>query len=346
MNKVKKVYVFLVVVFTCLSGIFFYLASSFKIERKLFYEEKGNIDYKVYLKENEYFDEKYLGKDRKYIASLIDYLDIFYKYEFKTNYSMDYKCNYYLLVSSLVKEKNDTGKVIYEKEKYLLENKTKEFKNSKNINLDEKVTINYDEYSKIINDFISKYKLTGTSNTLNLSLCISLEGQSEGFENLVVDKSFLNMSFPLTDQTVDIDVDYKEIDNTGVKREVSNNILFNIIFWCLAGIFALLDILFINLILKSYLKMKKEVSSYEKSKRKIMYQYNRAIAKVDNVIDVKYYGIMEVENFIDLINIRDCLEKPILFMELEKGKLSWFVIIDDKIMYRFVLNEKNSDNII
>ena len=36
------------------------------------YTEKGTIDYKVQYKENEFFDEVWIGKDQTYISSLIE----------------------------------------------------------------------------------------------------------------------------------------------------------------------------------------------------------------------------------------------------------------------------------
>ena len=36
------------------------------------YTEGGSIDYNVFLKPNEFFEESYLGKDQSYVASIID----------------------------------------------------------------------------------------------------------------------------------------------------------------------------------------------------------------------------------------------------------------------------------
>ena len=49
--------------------------------RNISYNEEGSrVNYKVYLKENDYFSNKYLGEGETYIASLIDYINIKYKY--------------------------------------------------------------------------------------------------------------------------------------------------------------------------------------------------------------------------------------------------------------------------
>jgi len=45
-------------------------------------KESSNLDYKVYLKENDFYDTPYLTKDMAYIASLIDTINIDFNYLF------------------------------------------------------------------------------------------------------------------------------------------------------------------------------------------------------------------------------------------------------------------------
>ena len=46
------------------------------------YKEAGNpIDYKVYLKKNNFFETDYLDEGVTYISSLIDYIDVDFKYK-------------------------------------------------------------------------------------------------------------------------------------------------------------------------------------------------------------------------------------------------------------------------
>ena len=45
------------------------------------YRESGSIDYNVFLKENEFYAEEYLGKNQSYVASLIDKIITDFSYE-------------------------------------------------------------------------------------------------------------------------------------------------------------------------------------------------------------------------------------------------------------------------
>ena len=62
------------------------------------YDESGAVDYKVYLFENDFFEEEYLGKDQAYVASLIDDVKADFQYtldmdadnvEYKYSYRVD-----------------------------------------------------------------------------------------------------------------------------------------------------------------------------------------------------------------------------------------------------------------
>ena len=65
---------------TLLSTLFFYKSITIQKEKNIFYEEYGSPDYKVYLKDNIYYEENYLEKDMSYIANIIDYISIDYNY--------------------------------------------------------------------------------------------------------------------------------------------------------------------------------------------------------------------------------------------------------------------------
>ena len=62
------------------------------------YTEGGSIDYNVFLKENEFFEDSYLGKDQSYVASLIDRIMANFNYEMDiddddVNYRYSYRIN-------------------------------------------------------------------------------------------------------------------------------------------------------------------------------------------------------------------------------------------------------------
>lgn len=343
MKKVKKLNIVLAVCATAISLFFLYLGSVFKIENKLSYSEEGNVDYKVYLKSNNDFDTPYLGKGRKYIASLIDHINIDYNYRFKGDKEMNYTCKYYIVALASVKDGGTDGKLLYEKEKYLLSDKTKSV-SGKEIALAESIDLDYGEYNKIIEDFTSKYSLSGNNSTLNLSMKIELTANGGGFSSPISDTSSLELSVPLTDKTVAVDVAYKEIDEKKEKIEVSPNKMMNIVFFIIGLAFATYAAAMIWALIKHYLKVKSEQSLYDKRKKDILSHYGRVISNVDEIKDISSLSFIDVDDFVDLINIRDCLDKPILFSEADGDReMAWFVVVDNDNAYRYILDGQEGE---
>ena len=74
----RRVLLYFIIVVGCLVLAVSFLAKSFSTDSKEHITSKENsyIDYKVYLKKNDFYEEKYLDKDMIYVASLIKRIDI------------------------------------------------------------------------------------------------------------------------------------------------------------------------------------------------------------------------------------------------------------------------------
>lgn len=322
------------------SGLFMSFGMIYKNERKLHYSEHGDADYKVYLKPNHYFTEEYLGKGRKYIANLIDHIDVNYHYDFKGNKPMNYTCKYGITAYSKVTDNANDKKIIYDNSKCLMEEKTVNFENSSNVEINQPISINYDEYSSTIRDFIEDYKLSTSNSTLSLILSISLEGKSEGFENLILDKSFITLNIPLKNEAIEMEISNQEIDNEGDKTEVSSNKIINWLCYILSVLFLLPALYFMYVFISNFIKNIKQLSYYEEMKKKILYRYNRVISEVLEVPIFNNCIVIDMKDFDDLVNARDCTEKPILFKEINKDSEGLFLVADREIVYRYVLKNK------
>ena len=90
MKKTKKksyylknnVLIVLFISFIILSFLCFKKSIIIQKEQNVFYAEVGTPNYKIYLKDNNYYKQDYLDKDMSYISNLIDYVSINYDYKF------------------------------------------------------------------------------------------------------------------------------------------------------------------------------------------------------------------------------------------------------------------------
>ena len=64
----------IIMFFMCFVFGIYFLINSYKYKEptKSFYEEKSNIDYKVFLNENKFYESEYLDKDMLYVSLLIN----------------------------------------------------------------------------------------------------------------------------------------------------------------------------------------------------------------------------------------------------------------------------------
>ena len=87
------------------------------------YDEDSIIDYKVLLKENDFFDDSYLGSNSQYIASLIDYINASFEYNLALNEKdVDFKYSYRIEADVNVTHK-DVSQPLYNKTVELLKEK-------------------------------------------------------------------------------------------------------------------------------------------------------------------------------------------------------------------------------
>ena len=141
-----------VIVISCLliAGILllcFYFISGNK--RVMTYKESSDIDYKVMLKDNEFYEDNYLDKDKGYIASIIDSI-LITNYNYKVDFSedVDYDYSYKVVAEIDVKDqKNDNN--IYHFSEVLSEKKNSKDRGDIDITISD-LSVNFPKYNNII----------------------------------------------------------------------------------------------------------------------------------------------------------------------------------------------------
>ena len=77
------------------------------------YNELGKVsDYKVYLKPNDQYSEKYLGSGMEYVSSFINTINPTYKYEFHSTENMEFSYTYRIDAELLVYKTDDNTPLI------------------------------------------------------------------------------------------------------------------------------------------------------------------------------------------------------------------------------------------
>ena len=110
---------------------FFIIYANQKKDHYVSYSEKSNIDYNVFLKDNDFFENDYLIKDKEYIASLIEYIDAEFDYELSLDEdNVSYRYFYRIEADVDVVRKN-SGKSLYSTTETLLDEVEESTSNTK-----------------------------------------------------------------------------------------------------------------------------------------------------------------------------------------------------------------------
>ena len=88
------------------------------------YAETGNIDYKIYLKDNNYYDTSYLEKGMQYVASLIKTINVKFDYQIHSEEELDAETKYKVVSELQITERDTPSKVLYTKTNDLISEKT------------------------------------------------------------------------------------------------------------------------------------------------------------------------------------------------------------------------------
>lgn len=309
-----------------------------KNNNSISYNEVGKVDYKVYLKENSYYNEKFLPKGMKYIANLINTVNVDFKYEMHSTEELDYNYIYKITANLVITDKNDKTKILYEKPSVLLEETTKKTTDN-NFTIREDIDIDYDEYNDYVNAFKKDYALTVDSN-LVLTLDVKTNGKYQTTKDLDTANQ-LQISIPMSEQTIDITMDSKELNEKGVisnqaKIKVNNMILL------IAGItLGIISLVMLIIAIYLYIVTRKKKDLYHTTINKYLKEFDRVIvtSKQPNVDERLFDEIIRVMTMEELLDVHDMTKEPIIYYEVIPNEKSYFIVIHNRLLYKLTITK-------
>jgi len=345
-NNTEKVPFVLKIGFCIMFVLFLFslLCITYKKEYKLKYDENSTLDYKVYLKNNNFYTEKYLGMNNAYIASLVDYIDINMNYNFSTK--EDIKLNYDYKILATINVKNGNGKNIFKKDEILYESNKRDVSNENIFNIKENVKINYDKYNNLVREFIDEYKLSGVQAILDVKLLVNVGGESFVYDKNTSNKSAILLSVPLANDTTEFTINYNLSNESDVILQHSEALITNKILLGLIIILAICDVIGMILTIVIIIKRRSAQARYDIELKRIKKTYGDYMCetnltqKREDMEKTTSMKIISVKNFNGIVDAADKINKPILFHE-EDNKSSVFYIYDEKVCYIYYMNVKD-----
>ena len=333
-----------VLAFGCVIFIFFIFTLSFLllfIKRNevhyVSFNEKNNTDYKVYLKDNNFYKDPFLDEDDEYISMIIDYINTNFKYSLSLDdNNVEYKYSYKIDADLSVKRKSSNN-YLYHDIFSLIERK-EVTTNNYSVEINENIIIDYNYYNDIIRDFINTYFLDDVSAKLTLRMHIKVIGSCEEFTEVANKESVISLDIPLASKVTNIELTDNLMsgqNNIIQCKKIYDNAYMYLFFSIL---FMSIDLIFVFVMVRYIYKTRSAENIYERKLRKILNNYGSYIQKLNNNFDFREYQLLKIDTFTDMLEIRDTIGQPILMKENNKRTGAYFVIPSvTKILYVYRL---------
>ena len=311
----------------------------------VYYTEEGNVIHKAYLADNEFYEEEYLNGSHAYLASLIEKMTGYFTYELKLDASdVNFKYSYKIEAQLEIAEKT-SGTPIYNPVFDLVPEQTVT-KNGNSLSIHELVEIDYQFYNELAERFLSQSKTLEslTSKTLYVRMHVEVLGVSEQFAQNNTGEYVVTLSVPLMS-----DIAKPSVSTTvpsALQRILARDDNAKAGFLIAAIILGILSVIGGAILAVYAYKTRDMHINYSRKVQQIASAYKSYIQKILNPFNTDGYQVLYVENFTEMLEIRDTLQIPVLMYENEDKTCSQFMIASSpNVLYVYEIKVEQYDKL-
>lgn len=328
------------VVLFIISFLLFYKSINNYTQDIIKYKEESTIDYKVYLKENNYFDSPYLEENKAYITSLIDYIDVDFNYNMEFDSNRSGKYVYYvkgIMGANVNNSKNDYWQKTYD----LIKVNEVTYNDLDKINFLQNVKIDYQKYNDLLLSFKEEFKLSFDGYFKVILYVENYVESSNGYE--LKEATTLDLEIPLTKATIEVPIT--------VGEEKVESLLTGDLIYSKNKLYTLLKILSIISLLGGLVLLTigvfrivrslEKVSAYNKELKKILKTYDGIIVNIGVLPNYSKFNLIDVNSFNELLDAHGEIRQPISFYESKNKAI--FILINGNIMWRYILVDEGNE---
>ena len=292
------------------------------------YNESSSTDYKVCLEENSDYSESCLGQNMQYLSLITKNIPVTFDYNVKLSSPIDYNLDYYVVGSLKIVDRDNNEKVLYTSEDVLVPNT-----NISNQNDTIKFTSNVDVDFKYYNNYVTGYKSRYSLNSDAYLDVILYLNENTG------PRRISSVTIPLGEQTYGISKSQTLNNNKNVVVEEKGWSLRNYVCCVLGIVSAIIGLGVLIKLIRLLLKVSNSKSKYQRKLKQLLREYDRVIVVARNGYEVDTNKkLIKVLSFTELLDARDALEKPIVYVKVNEVKSEFYVEDVDKV-YQYVMKD-------
>ncbi|MBR4618258.1 MAG: hypothetical protein IKO49_03035 [Bacilli bacterium] len=317
----KQIILIIVTVFLVALCVFFYIKSkSIVTVNSIKFKEQGGITYRVHLSDEKYYNTDYLEEGMQYISSIIDYIDIDYKYKADYDVKDQYNVANKVIANVKIVDTDHNDKVIYSKKDSLQDlASTKD-----NVDINDKLRIDYRKYNQLANEFKTNYAISA-----DCKLIVDYNIVYNSFNTGIVQTRKMTVEIPLSKQMINItksdDINNESLYVSETRKSAINRLMLILSLVFLVG--SLISV--VMLILETKKKIDSE-SKYDRYINKILKEYDSYITEAKEEHIDKHKTTIKIGSFKELLDVRNNLEKPIIYIKVNDNK-SKFIIVGNEV---------------
>lgn len=281
------------------------------------YVENVDFTYQVCLK-----TATCLPENTSYNSSNINIIKLTFKYDAKYAKRIKINNNYRVLGTITVASK-ETQKVLYQKNVDLVEKTPLSFKKD-NYSVTEIVTVDYAKYKELLKDY------TNADKQIEVVFYLEENNQSRSVSSLVI---------PLSKDIFELNKHTTINENRKAKEKVNVWDTYSLIYAIASSFLTIVSLSLIYRTTRLVLKVTNNKSDYEEEVERLLKEYDSIIVVAqDGYESILEREVIKVDEFEELVKVRDEIGKPIIFSKVNNVK-SEFIVEDDKVLYKYVIKE-------
>lgn len=281
------------------------------------YVENGDFTYQVCLKNATCEPENII-----YHGDSINIIKISFRYDAKYEKKITYNKNYH--ISALIKavDKN-TNEVVFNKENDLVDITNKN-DDSDFLSIAETVTIDYSKYLDMLKDY------PDSNGQVEAVLYLEEENETRKVSSLTI---------PITKGNFELTKYSTTSSNRYAKVTVNVWDTYSLVYAIATSFLTVISLILIYRTTRLVLKVTNNKSRYEQAIDDILRDYDSSIVIArDGYESTEEKEINKVESFEALLEIKNRLNKPIIFSVINDVKCE-FIVEDEKVLHKYVMKE-------
>jgi len=303
------------------------------------YAEEGNVIHRAYLSDNRFYEEDYLNGSHAYVASPIASMTAEFSYDLEmAAQDVSYQYTYRIDAQLEIKDKASNSPVF--NPVYNLVPQTSAALNGDRLSIRKLVDVDYNYYNDIASEFVRSFSLKTTANTLIVRMYVDVVGMSESFASDNSGEYTIELHIPLLEDTVKPSV--STTVPAGEQKIVAKDTTAQSVLKVLAIVFASLAATCAVILVIFILTTRDKHIDYARKVQRLVSSYKSYIQKILDEYDTSGCQVIRVETFVELLEIRDTIRRPVFMYENEDRTCTrFFVAADTNCVYIYEIAVEN-----